>query len=130
MRIAVAYSGGKDSIYLLLKAVREGHAVTAFSVDTGFLSKAAWENLRVVPDTLGIEHVIIRVPNDLRSLYQNALARPNEAPFGNREGNSMSNDRILATIGLIVMMLMALAWGKWLRYEAKRIKEDEQNQGR
>jgi len=54
----VPLSGGKDSIYVLYLAVKElGLKCLAFTMDNGYLSDLAKENIRRACRTLGVEHV-------------------------------------------------------------------------
>lgn len=52
----VLLSGGKDSTYALCKLVEMGLTVRAFSLDNGFLSDHAKDNINRVCNNLGIEH--------------------------------------------------------------------------
>ena len=54
-------SGGKDSSYTLRLAVeRYGLRVLSFTLDNGFISPRAFENIRCVVDALGVDHVTLR----------------------------------------------------------------------
>jgi hypothetical protein len=56
-----SWSGGKDSTYILLLLKREYDLrVLAFTFDNGFVSPAAFENMRVVSESLGIDHIIVK----------------------------------------------------------------------
>lgn len=56
-----SWSGGKDSTYILLLLKREYNLhVLAFTFDNGFVSPAAFENMRVVSESLGIDHITIK----------------------------------------------------------------------
>ncbi len=52
------YSGGKDSSYVLYKLVEMGLKVLAFTFDNGFISKAAFENIKRQTSKLGVDCVI------------------------------------------------------------------------
>jgi len=57
----VSWSGGKDSTYTLWLMRHEyGLRVLAMTFDNGFVSPAAFANMRSVSDQLGVDHVIIR----------------------------------------------------------------------
>ncbi len=57
----MAYSGGKDSTYTLALLRREyGLSVLALTVDNGFISERAVENMRAVADNLGVDHMVFR----------------------------------------------------------------------
>ena len=57
----MCYSGGKDSSYTLMLAVKKyGLKVLSFTLDNGFLSKTAFDNINRVVDTLGVDHITVR----------------------------------------------------------------------
>jgi hypothetical protein len=57
----VCNSGGKDSSYTLRLAVEKyGLRVLSFTLDNGFLAPRALENIRLVVDALGVDHVTVR----------------------------------------------------------------------
>lgn len=54
-------SGGKDSSYTLMTAVRKyGMRVLSFTLDNGFISPAASKNIHRVVDSLGVDHITVR----------------------------------------------------------------------
>ncbi len=54
-------SGGKDSSYTLQLAVEKyGLRVLSFTMDNGFVSPTARENIERVVDTLGVDHITVR----------------------------------------------------------------------
>jgi hypothetical protein len=67
----VSYSGGKDSSYTLALMVREYEArVLAVTVDHGFISPQASENIRSVVEVLGVDHLTFRPRFDvLRKIF-------------------------------------------------------------
>jgi len=68
----VLYSGGKDSsLALSIASRRLGLRVLAFTLDNGFLSAGAADNMRRVLDGLGVDHVLFRPPGTvMRPLYR------------------------------------------------------------
>jgi tRNA(Ile)-lysidine synthase TilS/MesJ len=57
----VCYSGGKDSTYTLMLAVRKyGLKVLAFTLDNGFISRTAFNNIHRTVDALGVDHITVR----------------------------------------------------------------------
>ena len=52
------YSGGKDSSYVLYRLVEMGLKVLAFTFDNGFISKAAFDNIRRQTSKLGVDSII------------------------------------------------------------------------
>lgn len=74
----VAFSGGKDSSYLLhLLASRFGLRLLAVTFDNGFISAACLTNMRNVVSALAIDHIIVRHRQDhMNALFlESALAR-------------------------------------------------------
>jgi len=67
----MGWSGGKDSTYTLwLLKERYGLQVLAFTFDNGFVSPAAFKNMRVVAENLKIPHVIVKPPFEmLREIF-------------------------------------------------------------
>lgn len=62
----VCYSGGKDSTYTLdLLVNRCGATPLAVTVDNGFVSPRAFENIRLVVENLGVDHFLIKPRFDL-----------------------------------------------------------------
>ncbi len=54
----ICYSGGKDSTYTLKLAVEKyGLKVLSFTLDNGFLSHTAFENIKRITDNLGVDHI-------------------------------------------------------------------------
>jgi hypothetical protein len=58
--VLMAYSGGKDSSYTLLKLQGDyGLRILALTFDNGFLSPAAVQNVQTVTRALGIDHLAV-----------------------------------------------------------------------
>ncbi|WNV85802.1 hypothetical protein [Umezawaea sp. Da 62-37] len=74
------YSGGKDSSLALVRLSQDhGLKVLALTVDNGFLSDAAGENMRRIVDATGVDHVLFRPRRGFTSgLYRTSL----EVDFG------------------------------------------------
>jgi hypothetical protein len=57
----LSYNGGKDSTFALLTLRRDYHLnVLAFTMDNGFISRRAIENIRVVTGRLGVDHLLFK----------------------------------------------------------------------
>ncbi|MFW5775610.1 MAG: hypothetical protein ACOCW2_04895 [Chitinivibrionales bacterium] len=57
----VCYSGGKDSTYTLMLAVKKYKLrVLAYTLDNSFISPVTFDNMRRVLDNLGVDHMIAR----------------------------------------------------------------------
>ena len=66
---AVGISGGKDSVYVLYSLVKDyGLHVKAFTMNNGFLSTKARENIDRVVSQLGVEHEYIEF--DMKKLQR------------------------------------------------------------
>jgi hypothetical protein len=74
----IGFSGGKDSTFLLhLFSQVYGLRVLAYTVDTGFLSDVAQENVSRTLEKLAVDHVWVRPSRELyRRLYAKYLSRP------------------------------------------------------
>ena len=73
----VAYSGGKDSSYLLdLLVSRYDLKVLAVTFDNWFLSEMAFHNIRAITKSLNVGHMVIRPPYELmKGLFSEASNR-------------------------------------------------------
>lgn len=59
--VLMAYSGGKDSTYTMgLLKQKYGLRILAFSLDNGFVSERARENIRLVTEALDIDHIYFK----------------------------------------------------------------------
>jgi amino acid adenylation domain-containing protein len=58
----VLLSGGKDSTYMLCRLAEMDLKMLAFTLDNGFISEGAKENIRRVVDSLGIDHIFGQTP--------------------------------------------------------------------
>jgi tRNA(Ile)-lysidine synthase TilS/MesJ len=70
----IAYSGGKDSTYALA-TLRDRYdlSILALTVDNGFVSPAALENIRCVVEGLGVDHILYKPRFDLlKKLFRRA----------------------------------------------------------
>lgn len=56
------YSGGKDSTYALGKLAQMGLKVLAFTLDNGYISEKAKENINRIVKALGVDHVYGSTP--------------------------------------------------------------------
>jgi amino acid adenylation domain-containing protein len=68
------YSGGKDSTYVLSQLVEIGLRVLAFSLDNGYISEEAKENVRQVTDHLGVDLVFATTPH-MNAIFADSLER-------------------------------------------------------
>lgn len=95
-QVVVAYSGGKDSSYLLwLLAERFGARCLAVTVDNGFVSPTAFENCRRVLDSLGVDHLIYR-PNFgfMKRVYRESLKGEVHVPAARARASDVCNSCI------------------------------------
>jgi acyl-CoA synthetase (AMP-forming)/AMP-acid ligase II/acyl carrier protein len=68
------YSGGKDSTYALCRLVEMGLSVYAFTLDNGFISDSAKENVRRVTDLLGVPVEFATTPA-MNAIFNDSLMR-------------------------------------------------------
>ncbi|NNE65296.1 MAG: AMP-binding protein, partial [Pyrinomonadaceae bacterium] len=67
-------SGGKDSTYALAVLASMGFRVLAFTLDNGYISEQAKENIRRVVNELGVDHVFGSTP-EMNAIFRDSLAR-------------------------------------------------------
>ena len=67
-------SGGKDSTYALCQLVEMGLSVLAFSLDNGFISEGAKDNMRRVTDRLGVPLELATTPA-MNTVLRDSLER-------------------------------------------------------
>lgn len=70
----VFFSGGKDSAYALCKLVDMGLKVYAFTLDNGYLSEQAMDNVRRVTEELGVDHEFART-EAMNEIFRDSLTR-------------------------------------------------------
>jgi amino acid adenylation domain-containing protein len=68
------YSGGKDSTYALCRLVDMGFSVYAFTLDNGFISEGAKENIRKVSEQLGVPVEFATTPA-MNAIFRDSLER-------------------------------------------------------
>ncbi len=67
-------SGGKDSTYVLGQLVELGFRPLAFTLDNGYISEEAKENVRRVVTDLGVDHVFGSTP-EMNAIFVDSLQR-------------------------------------------------------
>ncbi|MEL6353072.1 MAG: amino acid adenylation domain-containing protein [Cyanobacteria bacterium J06627_28] len=67
-------SGGKDSTYALAQLVHMGYKVYAFTLDNGYISEGAKENIRRVVEVLGVDHAFATTPA-MNEIFVDSLER-------------------------------------------------------
>ncbi|MGD1863716.1 MAG: amino acid adenylation domain-containing protein [Phormidesmis sp.] len=67
-------SGGKDSTYALAQLVHMGYSVFAFTLDNGYISEGAKENIRRVVKALDVDHVFGTTPA-MNEIFVDSLER-------------------------------------------------------
>jgi hypothetical protein len=74
------FSGGKDSSYLLYLLAKEyGLNTLAVTVDVGVLTSLAKENIKRVPEKLGVDHVFVEPEKEfLKKLFRYYMFHPNK----------------------------------------------------
>ena len=106
----VAYSGGKDSTYVL-KLMTQEYKVRplAVTVDNTFLSPQAVENCRIVSDALGVDHMFFRPSAAfLGNMYRTSLTGDVHVPAAVTRASAVCN----SCINLIntFMVKLAVRW--------------------
>ncbi|MEO0768470.1 MAG: condensation domain-containing protein [Cyanobacteria bacterium J06649_4] len=67
-------SGGKDSTYALAQLVHLGYKVFSFTLDNGYISEGAKDNIRRVVEALGVDHVFGTTPA-MNEIFVDSLER-------------------------------------------------------
>ncbi len=67
-------SGGKDSTYALARLVRMNVRVLAYTLDNGYISVQAKENIKRVCEDLGVEHIFGETPA-MNDIFVDSLVR-------------------------------------------------------
>lgn len=103
----VAYSGGKDSTYLLHMLRREyAMRVLALTMDNGFLSPQAEINMQRVTKALGIDWVVVRPRSEmLEAIFKRSLQGPLFASKSAQRGSFIC----MSCIGLIKFLSLRYA---------------------
>jgi amino acid adenylation domain-containing protein len=70
----VLTSGGKDSIYALARLVEIGPRILALTLDNGYLSDGAKDNISRVTKTLGVDHRYVSTPA-MNAIFVDSLKR-------------------------------------------------------
>ena len=70
----VLTSGGKDSIYALARLADMGPRLLALTLDNGYLSEGAKENIRRVTKALGVDHRYVSTPA-MNAIFVDSLER-------------------------------------------------------
>lgn len=100
----VAFSGGKDSTYILYHLKREYDLrLLAFLIDNDFVSTQAFVNARAVTETLGVDLIIYRPdPRFMHKMYRVSLEQDLYSPDQLRRANAaclscinLINNRVL-----------------------------------
>jgi hypothetical protein len=80
----VCLSGGKDSTYLLdLLNAEYGLRIVAVTVDTGFLSDIARQNIQKAISKLQVDHVFLEAPPGIFDVYRYGFTHPSESGVEN-----------------------------------------------
>jgi hypothetical protein len=97
----VAYSGGKDSTFILYYLKKKfGLKILAHVLDNDFISPAAKKNIRHVTKTLGIDCCVTKPPADLlKSIFKYALTQKIPYP---KEILSLASQVCVVCIGMVL----------------------------
>ncbi|MEM7469069.1 MAG: hypothetical protein AAF387_19595 [Pseudomonadota bacterium] len=114
--VIVAFSGGKDSSYILAELVREySLRALAITIDNGFVSEQAKKNAAAVTARLGVDHLVFTPNFDFMSrMYRASAERPDlHPPAAIKRASAMCN----SCINLINIYMVKMA----LRHECEII---------
>ena len=67
-------SGGKDSTYVLARLVEMDLKVLGYTLDSGYISEQAKDNIRRVVKTLGVDHIFGTTPH-MNAIFADSLER-------------------------------------------------------
>ncbi|MEK4043602.1 hypothetical protein NSU18_08040 [Paenibacillus sp. FSL H8-0048] len=131
----VAYSGGKDSTYLI-KLLQERYqlSILAVTFDNGFMSETSFQNMRTVLNTLNVDHLIVKPgQGSLNQMFAESCV-PHIYPdhltkFGS--GICISCIRMVSTMALrvaiekhIPMVMLGNSPGQLIQSESELIYQD------
>ncbi|MFC1713612.1 hypothetical protein ACFL6S_08090 [Candidatus Poribacteria bacterium] len=75
----ICLSGGKDSTYLLdLLRGEYNLNIICVTIDTGFLSELARQNIRKTIDKLQVDHVFLKAPTEIIDIYRYGFTTPSD----------------------------------------------------
>jgi len=105
--ILMAYSGGKDSTYTMsLLRNKYKLRILAMSLDNGFVSPAAIQNIKNVTDSLGIDHIFFKPRWDfLKKIFLTAA----EQELYAKKTLERASTICTSCIGLVKSMCMKMA---------------------
>ncbi|MFA0962348.1 amino acid adenylation domain-containing protein [Roseivirga sp. BDSF3-8] len=104
------YSGGKDSSYVLYRLVEMGLKVLAFTFDNGFISQGAFENIKRMTDSLGVDSIISTAEN-MNEIFVESLNSDHTVCSGCFQSLTAVSTRIAADKG-IKMIFTGLSRGQ------------------
>ena len=104
----LCFSGGKDSTYLLDNLKKQFDLkILAYTLDNGFLSPRALENISSIPEVLDVDHIIFKPRmNILKKIFSDALTQPTSYP---KEIISMMSPLCATCQGIVVGVTIKLA---------------------
>src|SRR4030042_6073104 len=114
--ILAAYSGGKDSSFTLdLLGKRYNLRVLAITFDHGFFSPYAFENIRKVVETLGIDHVTYKPDfKVMQKVFRFSIENEFHPPKALERASSMCN----SCMGLVKFITLRIALEKRIPFIA------------
>jgi len=106
--ILMAYSGGKDSTYTMgLLKQKYGLRILALSLDNGFVSERARENIRLVTDALDIDHTFFKPRwKLLKKIFTTSV----EKELYSKKSLERASTICTSCIGLVKSMCLKTAW--------------------
>ncbi len=103
----MAFSGGKDSTYTLAVLRRQYDlSVLALTVDNGFVSPTALENIRAVVENLGVDHVFYKPRFDL---MKKLFRRATESTMYSRKTLERASTICTSCMGIVKFITLRMA---------------------
>jgi len=114
--ILAAYSGGKDSSFTLdLLRNRYNLRILAITFDHGFVSPYAFENIRKVAETLGIDHITFKPDfKVMQKIFRFSIENEFHPPKALERASSMCN----SCMGLVKFITLRMALEKRIPFIA------------
>jgi len=102
----VCYSGGKDSTYTVDLMIREyGARLLAVTIDNGFVSPRAIENIRLVVEKVGADHFFIKPRMDVLARVFAACAKRSIFPLKTLERASTICTACMAIVKFVSLQI-------------------------
>ena len=113
----MCYSGGKDSTYTLdILRTEYNASVLAVTVDNGFVSERAVENIRNVVESLGVDHYLIKPRFDVLKRIFNASSHSATRDLYSRKALERASTICTSCMGFVKFISLRLAIEKGIPF--------------